>query len=165
MEIGSAERRRGTSKQGEFHVSCTVAIRVNQQCTGARAAVIGVSSLCIARITEATHDAEGAVAQAFEHKLVLSHHKVVDGVGHGHARLQGVAEDEAVSTVATDQDIRTVAADQADAFTGADADVDWVVQASLDAMRAREAATSASQDFAEGQLAFQEKRKARFAGR
>lgn len=38
-------------------------------------------------------------------------------------------------------------------------------QASLDAMRAREAATSASQDFAEGRLAFQEKRKARFAGR
>jgi enoyl-CoA hydratase/carnithine racemase len=38
-------------------------------------------------------------------------------------------------------------------------------QASLDAMRAREAATSASQDFAEGRLAFQEKRKARFTGR
>jgi enoyl-CoA hydratase/carnithine racemase len=38
-------------------------------------------------------------------------------------------------------------------------------QDSLDAMRAREAATSASQDFAEGRLAFQEKRKARFTGR
>jgi enoyl-CoA hydratase/carnithine racemase len=38
-------------------------------------------------------------------------------------------------------------------------------QASLDAMHAREAATSASQDFAEGRLAFQEKRKARFTGR
>lgn len=38
-------------------------------------------------------------------------------------------------------------------------------QTDLAAMRAREAATSSSQDFAEGRLAFQQKRKARFTGR
>lgn len=38
-------------------------------------------------------------------------------------------------------------------------------QTDLDAMRAREAVTSTSEDFAEGRRAFQEKRKARFAGR
>jgi len=38
-------------------------------------------------------------------------------------------------------------------------------QANLEAMREREALTSMSEDFVEGRLAFQEKRKARFAGR
>lgn len=38
-------------------------------------------------------------------------------------------------------------------------------QTNLDAMREREALTSTSEDFAEGRLAFHEKRKARFAGR
>jgi enoyl-CoA hydratase/carnithine racemase len=38
-------------------------------------------------------------------------------------------------------------------------------QANLEAMRAREAMTFTSEDFTEGRRAFQEKRKARFAGR
>ena len=37
-------------------------------------------------------------------------------------------------------------------------------QTDIEAMRAREALTAGSQDFAEGRLAFQEKRKARFTG-